>query len=165
MTILIYTALLVTIALSVAWYIHRSLKNVDIVVMTLFGKTFTFYPISKPDFDVISAPYIRFVNEFLRSFADSTEHAIRFKSEDIDFNNATANALQALRGLDYEKVRLRLRTISNLNPVVNLKTEEGIIQFTCLLPSGVRREIKLRTIFAAKGEEVILEKLSVKDLD
>ena len=91
------------------------------------------------------------VNEFLAAFVNSTETDIQFSADGLCTG---ANALLTpLRGLDYDTIRLRLRAISSLNPVVNLHEETG----TITLVFGPRTVV-LRSIFAPKGAAIVLKK-------
>jgi hypothetical protein len=154
--------LLVALALAViaiALVIYHMVRGVDFFVITLFGKALTFRnPISQDSYG-IAAPFIRPVNEFLADFANSTESQIEFTPDDIKPSSTAPPLLRAIQGMDYERIRLRLRIISSLNPTVNLKTEEGIIQFTCNISSGVAKQVRLRSQFAPKGQAILLEKL------
>jgi hypothetical protein len=145
--------------IGIAAVICRLAKRVDFFVMTLFGKPFAFRnPIRENSYG-IAAPFIRPVNEFLVDFANSAERQIEFTPDDFRPSSTAPPLLRALQGMDYERIRLRLRVISSLNPTVNLKTEEGLIQFTCHLSSGAAKQVKLRSQFAPKGQAILLEKL------
>lgn len=153
-------ALALTVSL-VAVTIYCIAKKSNLFVVTLFGKTYTFGNPLREDSYALSAPapHIPPINDFLKDFVDSTEKRIEFTPDDIKPNSNTHPLLRALQGMDYERVRLRLRIISSLNPTLNLKTEDGIIQFTCGLASGVPQQVKLRSQFAPKGQSILLEKL------
>ena len=101
----------------------------------------------------IDAPYIKHVNLFIEDFAASPEQSIEFSADDLLSNQQPL--LSALRNLDYDKIRLRLRAMSSLNPIVNAMSDEGSIQ--CLM-RGV--EMKFRSIFSTKGRSITLVKLT-----
>jgi hypothetical protein len=160
------TAWLITAALvlaavlvALATVVYRAIREGDFIIITFFGKSYVFdIPIKKESYG-IHAPYIRPINEFLADFGNSNEKRIEFASGDIGSDFVSSPMLQALRGMEYERVRLRLRVISNLNPVMNLGREEGEINYTFRNPSGSFQKVKLRSLFAPKGQSILLEKL------
>jgi hypothetical protein len=132
------------------------------VIISAFGRNFTInnlFPVQEGEhLYILDSPHIRPVNEFLTEFANSSEKTIELTSEAIALNPA-ATPLRALQGLEYEKIRLRLRALSNLNPVVNLKAEEGVIRFSRRLASDMMQDFEIRSVFAPKGQSIQLEKL------
>jgi hypothetical protein len=110
---------------------------------------------------VSSAPYIKLVNTFLRDFIDSSEKTVEFTADDLKPNAVVRPILQSLQGEDYEIIRCRLRVISNLNPVVNTKTEEGKILLGFSSSSGIPQNIEIRSLFAPKGKSISLEIVKV----
>ncbi len=92
------------------------------------------------------------INTFLTSFVISTEKAIRINARDLDLSGS-ASLLRLLRGVDFETIRLRLRIMRNLNPVVNREQEEGVIRMTISY-----QDVEFRVVFAAKGESILIEK-------
>jgi hypothetical protein len=111
-----------------------------------------------PDFldleGAIPAPHIFIVNRFLEGFLAAAEVRIQFDEEEINRGNGANPLVETLRESKYENIRLRLRVMSSLNPVVNREREEGTINGTMR-----GREFKLRTIFAPKGESITIEKI------
>jgi hypothetical protein len=152
--LLVALALVLIALIAIAAVIHRLAKGADFFETTLFGKSLTFRNPIREDSYSIAAPFIRPVNEFLADFANSTESRIEFTQEDLQPSSTASPLLRALQGIDYDRIRLRLRIISSLNPTVNLKTEEGVIQFTCN-----KKDVRLRSQFAPKGQVILLEKL------
>jgi hypothetical protein len=100
------------------------------------------------------SPCVSRVNAFLANFLKSEESRIEFTLGDIRDESRDDPLLAELRGLDYDTVRCRLRVISGFDPVVNQSPEEGLIHMT-----SYSREVKLRTIFAANGAAIAIEKL------
>ena len=97
---------------------------------TFGGKTFS-YPKPQPESDFIFADEtnpIRVVNQFLMAFVNASEKTIAFSAVDLKFTSENP-ILSPLHRIDYETIRLRLRTL-----------------------------------FAAKGESITLEKLSIQYL-
>jgi len=92
------------------------------------------------------------INTFLTSFVISTERTIRFNARDLELSG-DASLLQLLRGVDFETIRLRLRIMCSLNPVVNREEEEGVIRMTISY-----QDVEFRVVFAAKGESILIEK-------
>jgi hypothetical protein len=141
-------------------------SGTDFFLISIFGQTYSFRNpgnyVSRnhagQNSYFLTGPYIRPVNEFLNAFANSTEKHIEFSHEDIKPGSSASPLLRAIEGIDYDRIRLRLRIISNLDPVVNFKMEEGIIRFTCGLPNSPRG-FKLRSQFAPYGQSILLEKL------
>jgi hypothetical protein len=151
-----FCALTVTVIAGVVAY-RVVTSDADFIGMSFFGKTYAFKPpFPRSNYLGTAAPYIRPVNEFLWAFANSNEKNIEFASEDIKAGSDATSILKPLVGLDYERIRLRLRIISSLDPVVNSKPEEGVIRFKGGLDP---KEYKVRSKFAAKGQSIFLEKL------
>ena len=98
-------------------------------------------------------PTIFAVNTFLSSFFISAEKTIGFSTRDLE-HPGNASLLGLLEGVDYETIRLRLRVMCSLNPVVNRGEEEGVIRMTF----SRYQEVEFRVVFAAKGESILIEK-------
>jgi hypothetical protein len=111
------------------------------------------FGIKPPPFRILHGAYIQPVNEFLAAFVNSTEAEIQLCADDLRTSAVASLPLALLQGLDYETIRLRLRTISSLNPVVNLSEETGTITLVIR-----RRTVVLHSVFTPKGASIILKK-------
>ena len=101
------------------------------------------------------APCVFHVNAFLSDFLKSEVNRVEFTPVDIREACVANPTFAALQGLDYDTIRCRLRIMSGLDPVVNQESQTGLIHLT-----AHSREMKLRTIFAAKAAAIVVEKVS-----
>ncbi len=102
-----------------------------------------------------SDPYVFHVNAFLSEFLKSDVGSVEFTPTDICEACGANPLLAELQGLDYDTIRCRLRVMSGLDPIVNQEPQTGLIRLT-----AHSREVKLRTVFAAKAAAIAVEKIS-----
>ena len=153
------TALILAVILTMALIVYRVISKADFVLFTGFGKTYCFDIPFKKESQITLSPYIQPINEFLLAFIDSEEARVQFTADDIQPNSVVSPLLHSLKGLEYERVRNRLRAMASLNPVVNINQEQGTIDLQMGQPSGKAKRIKLRSLFPPKGQSILLEKL------
>ena len=157
--------LTVALALSVfvlaAVYVCYVCSQADLIVFTsASGKQFSidcshWFRSSRSFGETQSSPYVFHVNSFLSDFLKSEVGRLEFTPADIREVCGDNSTLAALQGLDYDTIRCRLRVMSGLDPIVNQEPQTGLIHLT-----AHSREVKLRTIFAAKAAAIAIEKLA-----
>ena len=105
-----------------------------------------------------NAPPIFQINNFLYGFITSSEERLQINPNDV--TTPSHSLLTALQGLDYERVRLRVRIMSSLDPVVNTETETGMIEAGVSI-KGVKHRARLRSTFELKAASILLQKLEI----
>jgi len=151
---------LIAIVSLIGWRAYCTFEKDGVLGFNFLGKSFVLYTSTTAVKSAFSPPpYVQQVNEFLTAFIHSTQRDIQFGRGDIQANVVASPMMTPLQGLDYERVLMRLRMISSLEPATNRTPDEGLIRVVLLLPSGSKQEVQLRAAFSADGKSISLSKI------